>query len=339
MKQSLPRVNDSFLDKIIYINLDHRIDRKASIERQLSVFSPGKVFRFPGIYQPASGFVGCAQSHIQVLEIAIQEQFKNVLIVEDDMMWNQIEKHYCIFEYLATTKPYDVIVLGGSKAIYDKETLKVTQVEAPVAYLVNNTYFKTLLENYQAGLNLLIQINYPQTFCLDQFWKSLQPAGNWYIVRPCLSYQGNDFSDIENRFVNLQQNYITDRAQTPDVPINTLADFFNSQTINLYIRLALSFDPSTLIPQLDLYAQTKHFNFTIEQDTEEFKSIVKKCIVDVMFLDFPLNLQELSNICPHISRTRFLILLSKQDCMVFQTMGWMVVRNWDSFILLKNSFF
>jgi glycosyl transferase family 25 len=339
MKQSLPRVNDSFLDKVIYINLDHRIDRKASIERQLSVFPKEKIFRFPGIYQAASGFMGCAQSHIRVLEIAIQNQFKNILIVEDDMIWNQIEKHYCIFEYLATTKPYDVIVLGGSKAIFDKETLKVTQVEAPVAYLVNNTYYNTLLENYQTGLNLLIQTNYPQSYCLDQYWKSLQPAGNWYIVRPCLSYQGNDFSDIENRFVHLKQNYISDKTEVADVQIKSLTEFFDSHSFNLYIRLALNYTQSTLTTQFDTYTHIKDYNLTVDQDFQEYTSIIQKCVVDILFVDFLLGLEHLSKVCPHISRTRFVILLSNQDTTVFLTMGWMILGKWDTFILLKNSFF
>jgi len=330
MKQSLPRVNDSFIDKIIYINLDHRIDRKASIERQLSVFSPEKIVRLSAVYTPQSGFFGCAMSHINALHMAIVNKFKNVLIVEDDFMWNNIEENYCIFEYLARFKKYDVIALGGPDDIcYDKETLRTTQTQAPVAYLVNNHYFELLCCTYIKSVELLQQHFYPSAFAIDQYWKIHQPRGNWYAVRPPLCYQLGGYSDIENKF-------IVSQIKVHDLHMNTLSDFFNLQTINLYIRLSQINSESTLIPQLDKFTEKRHFNVLVDSEFNEYKLIVSKCLVDILFLDFQFNENEISKIIPHISRTQFLIIADNQESLAFQTIGWTLFGKWDTFVVLKN---
>lgn len=332
-------VNDKFIDKIMYINLDHRIDRRASIERQLSVFSPNKVERFSAIYQPASGFVGCAQSHIRVLEIAIENKYKNILIVEDDMLWNSLDDNYCIFQYLATTKKFDVIVLGGSKANYDKETLKVTQVEAPVAYLVNNHYFATLLENYKKGLDIFLRYPYPPAFCLDQYCKSLQPIHNWYIVRPCLCYQGNDFSDIENTIVNLAQYYIEDKLNTPE-SIHTLDEFISQQTINLYIRL-FDISNTSFCPKLDSFAQFREFNTSTitQEEYSSFDTYFKKCVIDLLFLDFQINEEVLSIFIPIFTKTRFILVSKLQQYQLLCRHQWILYIEFDKYIVLKNTVF
>jgi glycosyl transferase, family 25 len=338
---TLPRLNDRFIDKIIYINLDHRIDRKASIERELSVFTPGKCSRFAGIYQPASGFVGCAQSHIAVLENAIEHNYKNILIVEDDMKWNNLEENYCVFQYLATTKKYDVIVLGGSAPIYDKETLRVTQVAAPVAYLVNNHYFKTLLENYKMGLDIFLRYPYPPAFCLDQYCKPLQVRDAWYIVRPCLSYQGNDMSDIENTFVNLKHYYISEEKPSPIHSANTLSEFFTLQQINLYVRLFDTSSTTTIRPEVDSFAQLREFNIsTVTQgEFESFNTLFQKCMIDVLFLDFVLNEGSLSIFSPLFSKARFILVPSSQQYQYLLKQQWRQFKQFDTLTLLKNSSF
>lgn len=73
------------VDHIIYINLDHRADRRAEFEAQLARLNipSEKVTRFSAIkhsYSPA----GCNLSHASVLRLAHQNGYKNVLIFEDD---------------------------------------------------------------------------------------------------------------------------------------------------------------------------------------------------------------------------------------------------------------
>jgi glycosyl transferase family 25 len=69
-----------FIDKIIYINLDDREDRRLVMK---SFFERGNiplemVVRFPAIKR-SRGALGCAESHMEVLKLANKENWKNIL--------------------------------------------------------------------------------------------------------------------------------------------------------------------------------------------------------------------------------------------------------------------
>jgi glycosyl transferase family 25 len=191
-----------FIDKVIYINLDKRKDRNEHMKKMTETFGD-KVIRFSAV-QSSPGYVGCSQSHIAVIEMAVQNNWKNILILEDDAQWNKFEEGYKKLHYLASN-PYDVIVLGGSCVYRDKS--KLLSCQCAVGYLVNNHYYSTLLENYKNGLKLLKETNIYQAYALDQYWKHLQCRDNWFIVEPCLVYQTPDYSDIENRYVDYRDAF------------------------------------------------------------------------------------------------------------------------------------
>ena len=73
------------IDKIIYINLDKRTDRKAEIEQELQ-HNNLRFERFPAIQTP-EGCIGCSLSHLQVVKLAKERGYNNILILEDDFMF------------------------------------------------------------------------------------------------------------------------------------------------------------------------------------------------------------------------------------------------------------
>ena len=195
----------NFVDKVIYINLKERTDRKESIINELKHFPKDKIIRLNAIKE-SPGYLGCSKSHIAALEMAIENNFKNVLIVEDDMVWKNFEKGYDIFKNLAS-KNYDVIVLGAPNPEYDTDTLKLINGQTCTSYLVNNHYFKTLLKNFKEGLNKLTTTDIYHEYAIDQYWKKLQKIDNWYIVQPTLSMQKKDYSDIHKQIVNYEKDF------------------------------------------------------------------------------------------------------------------------------------
>lgn len=192
------------IEKIVYINLEHRTDRKQQIERQLSVFPSEKVIRFSAIYEKGRGHLGCSKSHIAVLEMAIQNKWKNVLIIEDDMVWNEFEKGILILKQLISKKP-DVIMLGGYDVSMATGTYRLRKANTTVAYLVFDKYYQTLLTNFKEGA-LLLETNYAQLtpYAIDQYWHRLQQIDNWYIIYPGLCYQRESYSDIEQSSVAIK---------------------------------------------------------------------------------------------------------------------------------------
>lgn len=204
-----------FLDKAVYINLDNRLDRKKQITKELSNKIPqNKVIRFSAI-KHRFGHIGCTMSHIKVLEMAIKNNWKNILIIEDDAMFYKYDKGYNQLLKLITNDPnFDVITLGNVGADFDKKTGKLYKAQTTTAYIVNNHYYNTLLKNFKEGLMNLLETQYMEdqderhehenTYCIDQYWKRIQPIHNWYIVNPALMIQRPSKSTILNTEVDYQ---------------------------------------------------------------------------------------------------------------------------------------
>ena len=184
-----------FIEKVVYINLESRTDRRIQIEEELAIFPSNKVLRFDAIAE-WNGHHGCSKSHIAVLEMALKENWSNVLIIEDDAKWNKFDEGYAILERL-TKSSYDVISLGGIGGYVDPITFKAVNFQTATAYLVANHYYNTLLANFKEGLQILLEsTTYHSRGCLDQHWKLLQAKDNWFRIYPHLLYQRPSYSDI-----------------------------------------------------------------------------------------------------------------------------------------------
>lgn len=194
-----------FIDKVVYINLEKRPDRNIRMKEMLKSFGD-KVLRFNAI-EDSPGYLGCSQSHIAVLEMAIANNWKNVLIFEDDVEWNKFERNYLRLEFLATKYPYDVILLGGV-CVYKHPNDRLISSQTASGYLVSSNYYRKLLENFKEGYDLLKSTDHHILYALDQYWKNLQAKDTWYIIaEPCMIYQKADYSDIEKRPVDYRSAF------------------------------------------------------------------------------------------------------------------------------------
>lgn len=194
-----------FIEKVIYINLEHRTDRRREIEEVLSNFSPEKILRFNAIKESHGG-IGCTKSHIAVLELAIENKWKNYLVVEDDAMWSpHAHKSYVVLLQLIV-KPFDVITLGTVYAKHD-ENYKLFSGQTTTAYIVSQHYYSTLLQNYKEGLQGFLETGDYPVYSIDQYWKRLQSKDNWYCVIPSLMIQRPGYSDIEKHVIDNGQYF------------------------------------------------------------------------------------------------------------------------------------
>lgn len=189
-----------FIDKVLYINLEYRTDRKEQIESELQKYFPSeKIQRFNAIKHQHGG-IGCTQSHIAILEMAIQNNWSNYLVVEDDAIWSNFDKGYEKLQQLIQ-KSYDVIMLGSVYAKYDAN-FKVFSAQTGTSYIVQQKYYSVLLQNFKEGLSGFLSTgNYP-TYALDQYWKRIQPRDNWYCIIPSLMIQRPGYSDIEKAVID-----------------------------------------------------------------------------------------------------------------------------------------
>ena len=103
-----------FLDKVIYINLDHREDRRKIMEKLCidARIPEEKVLRFSAI-KHQHGIVGAALSHISVLKLAKEQRYKRILILEDDMEFVDFETNYLKLEKLISTNIWMYVCYQG----------------------------------------------------------------------------------------------------------------------------------------------------------------------------------------------------------------------------------
>lgn len=200
------RINWEVFSHIVYINLAHRRDRNVRMKRQLRELGApkDKVIRFDAI-QATPGTIGCVKSHIAVLEMAMQNGWEDVLILEDDFVFmpdvESVTRLNAWLRTLAAIK-WDV---GFLAANYHHVTplksvnylLRVNQAWCACAYRVKRHYYPHLLHNLRQSLFALEGGGEPQHFALDVHWWHLMMKDCWLGIYPCVGYQAADKSDIE----------------------------------------------------------------------------------------------------------------------------------------------
>lgn len=198
------------------INLEKRKDRLEHVKKEFKKLNV-QFTRFNAI-EMKNGGIGCTLSHIGCLEKAIKLNYEHVFICEDDITFLEADSLKKKLEHFYNTvKNWDVLLIAGNIMNKEKEYkkiddcyIRVTNVQTTTGYIVNQKYFKTLLNNFKEGVEKL-SLNYERgRYAIDIHWKKLQRTGNWFIIYPLSVIQYANFSDIENKFVNyesLLQNF------------------------------------------------------------------------------------------------------------------------------------
>ena len=187
------------IQKIVYINLEKRKDRRQHMESSfLTIFPPEKVMRFNAI-QHKRGAVGCCMSHLAVLEMAEREGWENVLILEDDCIWANAEEGQLVLRRLMS-EPYDVIMLGTTHLEYDERTYRIKRALCTSSYLVNRAYYRKLIETIKA-------YNMDENHAIDIIYTYVQPKDRWFAVVPNLILQRDDYSDIQKEKVSYTNRF------------------------------------------------------------------------------------------------------------------------------------
>lgn len=196
------------IDKIIYINLNKRKDRRAEIEKELDDFGL-KYERFQAIEVPEFGCLGCGLSHLQVLKTAKERNYQNILILEDDFTFlvskEEFEKQ--LTEFFNLKLDYDVCFLAynliKSQPLENNVVNKVLDAHTTSGYFVNNKYYDKLIELYEWAMPLLSKTGQHWIYANDIVWKRYQESDNWYYFITRIGKQRPGYSDIGNQYVSL----------------------------------------------------------------------------------------------------------------------------------------
>ena len=208
-----------YVDVIYYINLDHRKDRLQEFLEEMKTHGDvpeSKLVRIPGVYKPGQGDLGCSLSHIKAIQHFTDSSASNCIVFEDDFQFIQDinSLNYTMSDFVSANIPYDICMLS-SNTIESTETewsflRRVQSTQTASGYMVSKAFAPTILTNYQEGARLLEE-SYSEgkgdhiqgRFCVDQYWKRLQPGNKWYVFEPKWGKQRDSVSDIQGGFVKM----------------------------------------------------------------------------------------------------------------------------------------
>lgn len=195
-KSTTAAITSPWSEKVLYINLDHRTDRLAHMEKiKTSVFP--HLERIPAI-KHSTGFIGCAMSHIRALQTAIDGNYPYVCILEDDftILLQPTEFNKTVQDALDfLNDDFDVLMLGMSpirlRKLNRDKLVRVYAALGMPGYIVNKRYFTRLKQIFDTA----ISTNQP----IDMHTQLVQSKDRWFGFYPAIARQAPGFSDIEHK--------------------------------------------------------------------------------------------------------------------------------------------
>lgn len=230
----------NFFDSIVYINLDHREDRKNSILQEFDKYYI-KALRIPGIVlseeenkkftdkgyplcEPVSDNDlehkeriqkvtlhqrSCGMSHLAAIELAKKNNFSNILVFEDDVMFNdKVNVFQILTQAIAELKniEWDLFFIGciplAQTQKQSPNLAKLSHLSATHAYVINKSCYDTILD-----------FPFQELPNIDQYFSRLSYNGKvkaFTTVSP-LAFQKEDHSDIQGRLVGSIQKVTEER--------------------------------------------------------------------------------------------------------------------------------
>ena len=210
------KLNDYF-DKIYCINLDRRVDRWEECQK---IFSKNnlEVERFSAIdgnetpYNlgyPYDNELAGAISHLNVVKKAKELCLKNVLILEDDVVFHN-DLNTLFPEFIKQLpNNWEGFLFGGNhvggRIHITPNISKVKRSYALHAYGLNEKSYDHIINYMGHKINRVIKEGkevIKSSVAADFFMADTHQVLNWYCFTPHLAWQKEDFSDIQKNNVN-----------------------------------------------------------------------------------------------------------------------------------------
>jgi len=192
------------MEKIIYINMDARTDRRSALLQEFDRigFPKDKIIRFPASSYNGCPNSGCLLSHANVLEMAYDMDLQNVLILEDDFVFiDDIQKiHADIKAFFELNIPWDVVMLTTCAAVVSEPTnqliSRISSSGNGAGYLVNRSMMLELSTLFKSNVENLYSTKQHWVYQNDILWKTIMPSSQWYMFNHYLGYQKEGYSDL-----------------------------------------------------------------------------------------------------------------------------------------------
>ena len=194
---------------VLYINLESRLDRHVHIKKELLKIGINGS-RFNAI-KMNNGAIGCSMSHLKCIQMAKENDWDHVCILEDDIEFLDPELFKRqLATFLQNHTNWDVLLLAGNNMLpyqpIDETCIKVSNCQTTTGYIVQKHYYDALIENYKKSIELFMKNqDKPHMYSIDRYWFLLQNKDKWFLIVPLSVIQREDYSDIQGRKTNFRK--------------------------------------------------------------------------------------------------------------------------------------
>lgn len=193
-----------YFDKIYCINLDRRKDRWEETIKELDKWGiSDEVERYSAVdgsllenpYKVNNGELGLIETHLKIIKEAKDKNYKNVLILEDDIEFTDEIKN--INNYFAMLpKKWDILWFGanhnkhmGNKInLINEKIIKCNKAYSTHCIAFNNSIY-----------DLVIELLLRRQKAVDVYYSEIQNGYDCYSFHPSIALQRASYSDIQNK--------------------------------------------------------------------------------------------------------------------------------------------
>lgn len=196
-------VLNKYFDKIVYINLKRREDRNIECIDELKKYNiiaerfeatDGNSITKPN-WKHNQGSLGCVNSHLEVIKYAKANNYKSILILEDDVVFSDDMEETFENIYKQVPNDWDILYLSGNHNLHEGYALNMINENVAKCYLTYTTHsfavkecmYDTIIERLSNAINPV-----------DVEYTHIQKICNSYTFYPGISSQRVGFSDIMN---------------------------------------------------------------------------------------------------------------------------------------------
>lgn len=163
------------------------------VKNEFYKHEPGNFFGIDNYHDRYfKGCIGCLISHLEVLKLAQKNNYKSILILEDDVAFSDDFEQKIKNLLDNFPKEWDMFYLSGSLVREGKKFDYYSELissHTTHSYAVNSSAYKVLIKLLEINM-----FNKP----VDSCYVSIQESIKSFIAMPFLTYQESGYSDIHN---------------------------------------------------------------------------------------------------------------------------------------------